>query len=180
MKVWCVLNGVFNFNESNCSVASSDVWLAVNAKLCYCLKVSNPNYAFETLGWGSSEMCFLSWSSSGCYRVHKSPPVGHILNQGNPGHTLSSCMFTLHFNIIFPRILRSSLSLKYSYQNLVWTSLRCMLCVAHDKPTVADLSEKPLCAKHMLCAWLIAKDDTPLGVLSWPHETGLQVSLLCV
>jgi hypothetical protein len=62
----------------------------------------------------------------------------------------------------------------------VWTSLRCMLCLAYGKPTVADLSEKPHCAKHMLCAWLIAKNDTPLGVLPWPHAAGLQFWFVCV
>jgi len=32
----------------------------------------------------------------------------------------------------------------------------------------------------LVCASLAAKDDTPSGVLSWPHETGLQVSVFFV
>jgi hypothetical protein len=57
--------------------------------------------------------------------------LDHILNQKNAVYTLSSSLFKIHFNIIFPyaRRLPSDLFQKYFYQ-ILYTSLSlvCVLC----------------------------------------------------
>lgn len=37
--------------------------------------------------------------------THKSPPVDAIQHQLNQVHTLRSCFFKIHFNVILPSVL---------------------------------------------------------------------------
>jgi len=59
------------------------------------------------------------------YHVHKSPPLVPVLNQMNSMHSIPSCFFEKHCNIICPSMPKSSnlsLSFKPSHQNSVCTS----------------------------------------------------------
>lgn len=49
-----------------------------------------------------------AWEQKIHYRVHKSQPQDPVLSQLNRVHTLTSCLFIIHFNIILLSILSAS------------------------------------------------------------------------
>jgi hypothetical protein len=61
---------------------------------------------------GSQEIPFFLWKLNVHDHVNRSPHVVPILNQINPGHTLTS-YFKIHFNIILPSMPRSPNTIPY-------------------------------------------------------------------
>jgi hypothetical protein len=55
----------------------------------------------------------------------------YFISQMNPVHTVSSCFLKMNFNIILQSStgLPRGLLLRFSHQNVICTSLQCMVCV---------------------------------------------------
>jgi len=86
------------------------------------------------------------------YRVHKSPPLGHILSQMNPANTFpSSYLSKVHFNIILPLLL-TSLKL-----NICLASLIFRLFVLASNVIIRPVTSLHMFCnvQHLICDWIL-------------------------
>jgi hypothetical protein len=96
-------------------------------------------------GSAGQEIPHFSCISKVHYRVHKSLPLGPILCQMSPVHTLIPCLFKIHFNIILPPTTRSpNKSLSFWFSDLKFYMICLSLpCVIHVQPVPSFMIWSP-------------------------------------